>query len=219
MRIVLLGAPGAGKGTQAGLLAEHFGIPQISTGDMLRAARRAGTPLGRQVQEVMDAGQLVSNDIIIALVKERLQKPDCQRGFILDGFPRTILQGEALRDADIHLDWAVLIDVNEEELVRRLSGRRVHPPSGRIYHVDYSPPKREGIDDQSGEPLVQRDDDREDTVRERLAVYHQQTEPLVAFYQDEKNTGRIRWARVGGQGPAEDVQQAILNLLSDIAAG
>ena len=215
MRIVLLGAPGAGKGTQAGFLAEHFDIPQVSTGDMLRAARRAGTPLGRQVQEVMDAGQLVSNDIIIALVKERLQKPDCQRGFILDGFPRTILQGEALREADIHLDWALLIHVDEEELVRRLSGRWVHLPSGRTYHVVSSPPKREGVDDQSGEPLVQRDDDREDTVRERLAVYHQQTEPLVAFYRGEESAGHIRLAIVDGQGPVGEVQHTILKLLSE----
>ncbi len=218
MRIVLLGAPGAGKGTQAGLLAERFAIPQISTGDMLRTARRAGTPLGQQVREVMDAGQLVSNDIIIALVKERLQSSDCQRGFILDGFPRTIPQGEALRDADIVLSWAVQVHVEEEELVRRLSGRRVHPPSGRTYHVLFNPPQREGLDDVSGEPLVQRDDDREDTVRERMGVYHRQTEPLLSFYREEERAGRIRLAIVDGQGPVEEVHNAILHLLGEQSA-
>ena len=218
MRVVLLGPPGAGKGTQANFLTERFGIPQISTGDMLRAACQAETPLGRQVQTVMDAGQLVPDATIIALVQERLQAADCRPGFLLDGFPRTIPQAEALRDTGIALDWALHLHVAEEELVRRLSGRRVHPASGRVYHILFNPPQCEGMDNLSGEPLVQRDDDREDTVRERLAVYHRQTEPLLAFYREEEHAGRIRLAIADGQGTTTDVRDAVLHLLQETSS-
>lgn len=183
MRIILLGPPGAGKGTQAKFITEKFGIPQISTGDMLRAAIKAGTELGKQVKAVMDAGDLVSDDLIINLVKERIAQPDCEKGCIFDGFPRTIPQAEALAEAGVDIDDVLEISVPDDEIVKRLSGRRSHPASGRVYHVVYNPPKTEGVDDETGEPLVQRDDDKEDVIRDRLATYHEQTELLVGFYQ------------------------------------
>src|SRR5215831_4039950 len=182
MRLILLGPPGAGKGTQAALIREHFGIPQISTGDMLRAAVKVGTPLGLAAKKVMDAGELVSDDIIMGLVRERLKQPDCRDGYLFDGFPRTIPQAEALRNSGVKLDYVVEIDVDEDEIVRRVSGRRVHPASGRNYHLTFNPPKVAGRDDVTGEPLIQRDDDREKTVKQRLQVYGQQTQPLVDYY-------------------------------------
>jgi len=183
MRIILLGAPGAGKGTQAEYLRDTYGIPQISTGDMLRAAVKEGSPLGQQVKSVMESGGLVTDDIIIALIRDRITQADCARGFLFDGFPRTIPQAQALVDAGIGIDVVLEIDVPDEEIVRRLSGRRVHPGSGRIYHIDNKPPKVPGKDDISGEALIQREDDKEATVRKRLDVYHSQTKPLVDFYQ------------------------------------
>jgi adenylate kinase len=182
MRLILLGPPGAGKGTQARYICERLGIPQISTGDMLRAAVAEGSALGRRAKQVMDAGQLVSDDLIIGLVKERIASPDCARGFLFDGFPRTLAQAEATRAAGVLIDAIVEIQVPDEEIVRRLSGRRIHPPSGRTYHLVFNPPRAAGRDDVTGEPLVQRDDDREDTVRARLAAYHAQTAVLSDFY-------------------------------------
>jgi adenylate kinase len=182
MRIILLGAPGSGKGTQAQFLTEKFAIPQISTGDMLRAAVREGTPLGLAAKQVMDAGGLVSDEIILGLIKERIAQDDCKNGFLLDGFPRTIAQAEGLTAMGIVLDHVVEIAVDDEEIIKRMSGRRVHPASGRSYHVVFNPPQQEGVDDVTGEPLIQRDDDTEATVRKRLDVYHQQTKPLVGFY-------------------------------------
>lgn len=182
MRLILLGPPGAGKGTQAAFLTQHFGIPQISTGDMLRAAVKAGTPLGIEAKKVMDAGGLVSDEIIIGLVQDRLKQPDCANGYLFDGFPRTIPQADALKSAGVKLDYVVEIEVPEEDIIERMSGRRVHQPSGRSYHVRFNPPKVEGKDDITGEDLIQRDDDREDTVRNRLNVYRQQTRPLVDYY-------------------------------------
>ncbi|MGH8709657.1 MAG: adenylate kinase [Burkholderiales bacterium] len=193
MRLILLGPPGAGKGTQAAFIREKFGIPQISTGDMLRAAVKAGTPLGQAAKKVMDAGQLVSDDIIIALVTERLKQPDCAKGYLFDGFPRTIPQADAMRAANVKLDHVLEIDVPDDEIIERMSGRRVHPASGRSYHVKFNPPKVEGRDDVTGEPLIQREDDREETVRERLRVYRRQTRPLVDYY--------IRWAAAGDRAP------------------
>lgn len=211
MRIILLGAPGAGKGTQAQFICEKYGIPQISTGDMLRAAVKAGTPLGLQAKEVMDRGELVSDDIIIGLVKERIKEDDCQSGFLFDGFPRTIPQAEAMVDAGVDIDHVLEIYVEDDEIVSRLSGRRVHPGSGRIYHIKYNPPKEEGKDDETGEPLVQRDDDQEETVRNRLAIYHEQTEPLVNFYKAlaEKAENAPKYSRVEGVGGMEDIKKAI----------
>lgn len=212
MRVILLGAPGAGKGTQAQFIMEKFGIPQISTGDMLRAAVKAGTPLGLEAKKVMDAGGLVSDDIIIGLVKERIQKDDCARGFLFDGFPRTIPQAQALVDAGVDIDYVVELDVDNEEIIERLSGRRVHPGSGRVYHVRNNPPKVEGKDDVTGEDLVQRDDDREDTVRKRLEVYQSQTRPLVDFYQSLAAQGgdkAPRYVRVPGIGTMDDIRQRI----------
>ena len=182
MRLILLGAPGAGKGTQAQFITEKYGIPQISTGDMLRAAVKAKTELGLKAKSVMDAGGLVSDDIIIGLVKQRIREPDCANGFLFDGFPRTIPQAEAMVEAGVDLDHVVEIAVDDDAIVARLSGRRVHPGSGRVYHVQHNPPQREGVDDETGEPLVQRDDDKEETVRKRLEIYHSQTSPLVRFY-------------------------------------
>jgi adenylate kinase len=192
MRLILLGGPGAGKGTQAGFIKEQFGIPQISTGEMLRAAVREGTPLGRAAQKVMEAGGLVPDDIIIQLVKERIGRPDCAKGFLFDGFPRTIPQAQAMRDAGVAIDYVIEIDVDDEEIIRRISGRRVHPPSGRTYHIVFNPPRTPDRDDVTGESLIQREDDREETVRKRLAVYHEQTEPLIEYY--------ARWAASGEPG-------------------
>ncbi len=218
MRVILLGAPGAGKGTQAQAICEHFDIPQISTGDMLRAAVKAGTSLGKQVEEVMSSGALVSDDLIIALVKERIEDPDCVNGFLFDGFPRTIPQAEALKDTGIRIDHVLNIDVDDEEIVRRLSGRRIHEASGRVYHIDYQPPKVPDTDDITGEALVQREDDQEDTVRKRLSVYHDQTEPLVKYYQDwfaaDPDTAP-KYHRVAGIGDMSDIQRRILESLSD----
>ena len=211
MRIILLGAPGAGKGTQAQFIKEKYNIPQISTGDMLRAAVKAGTEMGLQAKKKMDAGELVSDDIIIGIVKERVKEDDCQNGYLLDGFPRTIPQADAMRDNNIDVDYVVEIDV------KRLSGRRVHPDSGRVYHVTYNPPKEEGKDDETGEPLIQRDDDKEDTVRRRLAVYEDQTRPLVAYYSEwaEKDSEKApEYVSVPGVGSVESIRDAIFTGLS-----
>lgn len=216
MRLILLGPPGAGKGTQAGFLTKHFGIPQISTGDMLRAAVKAGTPLGLQAKKVMDSGALVSDDIIIGLVKDRLQSPDCQSGYLFDGFPRTIPQAQALQDAAVKLDYVVEIDVPEEDIIERMSGRRVHPASGRTYHIKFNPPKSPDVDDETGEPLVQRDDDKEETVRHRLAVYREQTRPLVDFYSGiaTREPSAARYRKISGVGTVDEIHQRLLQALS-----
>lgn len=210
MKVILIGPPGAGKGTQAQFICEAFDIPQISTGDMLRSAVQQGSPLGQRVKAVMDSGALVSDDIIIELVEERIADEDCAAGFLFDGFPRTIPQAEALGEAGIGIDFVVEITVPDEEIVKRMSGRRVHPESGRVYHVDFNPPKVAGIDDETGEDLIQRDDDREETVRERLAVYHQQTHPLVDYYQKKAKGNELRYVRVDGQGDVREVHERIL---------
>lgn len=217
MRLILLGPPGAGKGTQAARICEKYGIPQISTGDMLRAAVKAGTPLGLAVKKVIDAGRLVSDDIIVGLVKERLKQPDCANGYLFDGFPRTIPQAEAMKSAQVGIDYVLEIDVPDEEIIARMSGRRVHPASGRTYHVRYNPPKRDGRDDQTGEPLVQRDDDREHTVRERLEVYRAQTRPLIDYYGTCAASGDLhapKYRRISGSGSVEDVAARALAALT-----
>ncbi len=214
MRIILLGAPGAGKGTQAKFITEKYGIPQISTGDMLRAAVKAGTPLGKKVQSIMASGGLVSDDIIIALVKERIAQDDCSNGFLFDGFPRTIPQAEALVDEGVDIDHVVEIHVEDEEIVSRLSGRRVHEASGRVYHLSYNPPKQDGVDDETGDPLIQRNDDKEETVRKRLQVYHEQTAPLVSFYQQRsKVDNSITYTRVIGKGSMKEISDKIFSAL------
>ena len=217
MRMILLGPPGAGKGTQATFLTKHFGIPQISTGDMLRAAVKAGTLLGLAAKKVMDAGKLVSDDIIIGLVKERLTQPDCAKGYLFDGFPRTIPQAEALRDAGVHIDFVLEIDVPAEDIITRMSGRRAHLASGRTYHVKFNPPKVEGKDDVTGETLVQRDDDREETVRKRLEVYLAQTRPLEEFYGRWAGIDPVKapkFVRISGQGGVEDIRDRAIKALS-----
>ncbi|MGN0921255.1 MAG: adenylate kinase [Cellvibrio sp.] len=216
MKVILLGAPGAGKGTQAKLIMERFGIPQISTGDMLRAAVKAGTPLGLQAKDIMAAGGLVSDDLIIALVKERITEADCAKGFLFDGFPRTIPQAEALLDADVEIDHVIEIYVPDEEIVERISGRRVHEASGRIYHVVHSAPKVEGLDDETGEPLVQRPDDQEETVRKRLAIYHDQTEPLVSFYKNLQATkaNAPKYSQINGVGSVDSIREQLFSVLS-----
>lgn len=217
MKVILLGAPGAGKGTQAQLIMEKFGIPQISTGDMLRAAVKAGTTLGLQAKDIMASGGLVSDDLIIALVKERITQSDCVSGFLFDGFPRTIPQAEALQEAGIAIDHVIEIDVADEEIVARLSGRRVHEASGRVYHVLYNAPKVADHDDVTGEPLVQRPDDSEETVRKRLGVYHSQTKPLVGFYQSLASSGvkgAPKYTCVKGVGTVDSIRQQLLNVLS-----
>lgn len=217
MRLILLGPPGAGKGTQAAFIREHFRIPQVSTGDMLRAAVKAGTPLGIAAKKVMDAGQLVSDEIIIGLVKERLKHVDCNDGYLFDGFPRTIPQAEAIRVSGVDLDFVLEIDVDHEEIIRRLSGRRVHPASGRNYHLIYNPPKMSGRDDLTGEPLVQRDDDKEETVRRRLDVYERQTRPLVDYYSKWAAQGdprAPRYRKISGKGSVEDISARILAALN-----
>jgi len=214
MRMILLGPPGAGKGTQAKFLCETYGIPQISTGDMLRAAVSAGTELGKRVKAVMDSGALVSDDIIIELVQERIAEPDCANGFLFDGFPRTIPQAEALDAAGVVIDAVVEIQVPAEDIVRRMSGRRVHPASGRVYHVEFNPPREAGKDDDTGEALIQRDDDQENTVRERLEVYHKQTHPLVEFYHDKATNSGLRFAEVDGRGDMKEVHQRIVTALA-----
>lgn len=214
MRLILLGAPGAGKGTQAQFITEKYGIPQISTGDMLRAAVKAQTELGLKAKEVMDAGGLVSDDIIIGLVKERITEDDCANGFLFDGFPRTIPQAEAMVEAGVAIDHVVEIAVADEEIVARLSGRRVHPGSGRVYHVQHNPPKVDGIDDESGEPLVQRDDDQEETVRKRLEIYHSQTSPLVDFYQSMTGSQAPVYHSVAGVGSVDDIRAKVFDSLA-----
>jgi len=215
MRVILLGAPGAGKGTQAQFIMTTFGIPQISTGDMLRAAVKAGSALGLQVKEVMASGGLVTDDIIIALVKERITQADCAKGFLFDGFPRTIPQAQAMVDAGIAIDVVVEIAVEDEEIVKRLSGRRVHLDSGRIYHTIFNPPARENLDDLTGEPLIQRDDDKEETIRKRLQVYHQQTKPLVDFYKNLQSGGSaVKVEQLNGAVDVEIVRAEITRLLN-----
>lgn len=218
MRLILLGAPGAGKGTQANFLKEHFSIPQISTGDMLRSAVKAGTPLGIAAKQVMDAGGLVSDDIIIGLVKDRLSEADCARGYLFDGFPRTIPQADALKQAQVTLDFVIEIDVPEEEIIQRMSGRRVHLASGRSYHILFNPPKVSGKDDITGEPLVQREDDTEATVRHRLSVYQRQTQPLVSYYAQWTASGDPKapqYRKISGMGSVEDIRQRLMHALSN----
>ena len=210
MRLILLGAPGAGKGTQAQFICEGFSIPQISTGDMLRSAVKAKTDLGLQAKAVMDSGGLISDEVIIGLVKDRITKSDCANGFLFDGFPRTIPQAQAMVDSGVVIDHVVEIAVEDAEIVARLSGRRVHPGSGRVYHVDYNPPQTEGVDDDTGDSLVQRDDDSEKTVRKRLKIYHDQTSPLINFYQNMKGELAPQYHRIEGQGSVEDIRQALL---------
>ena len=215
MRLILLGGPGAGKGTQAGYIKEKFGIPQISTGDMLRAAVKAGTPLGLQAKQIMDSGGLVSDDIIIGLVKDRIAEPDCAKGFLFDGFPRTIPQADAMKDAGVKIDYVVEIAVDDAEIIKRMSGRRVHVASGRTYHVVFNPPKVEGKDDETGEPLIQRDDDKEETVKKRLDVYHAQTEPLVKYYSDwaAQEKAAPKYVKIPGIGKVEEIRDRIFAAL------
>ena len=210
MRIILLGPPGAGKGTQAQFICEQFRIPQISTGDMLRAAVAAGSPLGEQAKAIMESGGLVSDDIIVGLVKERIEEVDCIDGCLFDGFPRTIPQAQAMVDEQIGIDHVLEIAVSDEEIINRLSGRRVHPGSGRIYHVEYNPPKQAGVDDQTGEALIQRDDDSEQTVRNRLGVYHDQTRPLVDFYRELEG---VEYHQLDGVGAVNDITRHIMSVL------
>ena len=217
MRLILLGAPGAGKGTQAAFICKQYGIPQISTGDMLRAAVKAGTPLGQQADAVMKSGGLVSDDLIIALVKERLAQPDCAGGFLFDGFPRTIPQADAMKAAGVKLDYVLEIDVPFDAIIERMSGRRSHPASGRTYHVKFNPPMVEGVDDVTGEPLVQRDDDKEETVKKRLEVYSAQTRPLVDYYSQWAATGDAaapKYRRIEGLGSVDDITRRALTALS-----
>lgn len=211
MRLILLGGPGAGKGTQAQFISDKFNIPQISTGDMLRSAVKAGTPLGLEAKKVMDTGQLVSDDIIMGLVRERIQQPDCSNGYLFDGFPRTLVQAEAMKNEGIGVDFVVEIAVSDEEIIKRMSGRRVHMASGRTYHVEFNPPKEQDKDDVTGEPLIQRDDDKEDTVRERLAVYHEQTKPLIKYYSEQAETepSAPQYIRVEGIGSVEEIRDRI----------
>lgn len=216
MRILLLGLPGAGKGTQAQFLIARYGIPQISTGDMLRSAIKAGTPLGKQAKKYMDRGELVPDPLVIELVKDRVKEPDCARGFIIDGFPRNIAQAEALRDAGIDIDFVIEVEVDDQEILRRMSGRRVHPGSGRSYHVEFNPPTTPGIDDVTGEPLVQRPDDNEATVRKRIQTYHSQTKPLVNYYLAWAASGDPRaphYVNIYGQGTVEHIRDKIFAAL------
>ncbi|GMR08915.1 MAG: adenylate kinase [Gammaproteobacteria bacterium] len=217
MRLILLGGPGAGKGTQAGYITARYNIPQISTGDMLRAAVKAGTPLGLEARKIMDAGGLVSDEIILGLVKERLQESDCANGYLLDGFPRTIPQAEAMKEMGINVEYVVEIDVADGEIIKRMSGRRVHLESGRTYHIIYNPPKVEGKDNETGEDLIQRDDDQEDTVKKRLEVYHEQTEPLISFYSDWASSGEDNapdYVKINGIGGVEDIRDQIFSGLN-----
>jgi len=214
MRAILLGGPGAGKGTQADYICEIYAIPRISTGDMLRAAESAGTSLGLEAKKVMDAGRLVSDDIILALIAERLQRADCEAGFLFDGFPRTIPQAEGLAQAGVGIDRVIEIVVDDEEIVRRISGRRIHPGSGRSYHIEFNPPRVPGKDDQTGEELIQRDDDVESTVRERIRVYHDQTKPLVGYYQGVASlSDELKVVCVDGVGDVDEVKKRILDAL------
>ena len=217
MRLILLGGPGAGKGTQATFLTEKFGIPQISTGDMLRAAVKAGTPLGLEAKKIMDKGGLISDDIITGLVKDRVAQSDCENGYLLDGFPRTIPQADAMRELSIDVDYVVEINVDDNEIIKRMSGRRAHLASGRTYHVIYNPPKQEGIDDVTGEELVQREDDKEETVKKRLSIYHEQTEPLIEYYQtysQSDESSAPKYVKIEGVGSVEDIRESIFSALS-----
>jgi adenylate kinase len=219
MRLILLGGPGAGKGTQANLIKENYQIPQISTGDMLRAALKEGTELGLKAKEYMDAGKLVPDDVIIGLVKERIKAPDCEKGFLFDGFPRTIPQADALKEAGVPVEAVVDINVPDGEIIKRMGGRRVHLASGRTYHIIFNPPKEEGKDDVSGEPLIQRDDDQEETVRKRLDVYHAQTEPLIDYYKDWEKSGESvapKYIRVEGVGKVEEIRDQIYAALDNL---
>ena len=216
MRLILLGAPGAGKGTQAAAATQKFGIPQISTGDMLRAAVKAGTPLGLQAKKFMDAGALVPDDVIIGLVKERIKQPDCAQGFLFDGFPRTIPQADAMRDAGVDIDYVVEMDVDDAEIIKRLSGRRVHPGSGRTYHIHFNKPTVAGKDDATGEDLIQRDDDKEDTVRKRLQVYHDQTKQLIDYYSNwaKKGNGHApQYRKISGTGSVDEIRDRLFAAL------
>ncbi len=217
MRLILLGGPGAGKGTQANYIKEKYGIPQISTGDMLRAAVKAKTSLGLAAKKIMDEGGLVSDDIIIGLVKDRIKEPDCTNGFLFDGFPRTIPQADAMKEAGVNIDYVVEIAVDDEEIIKRMSGRRAHLASGRTYHILYNPPKVDGKDDVTGEDLVQRDDDQEETVKKRLKVYHDQTEPLVAYYGKWADGGEAnapKYVRINGIGQVEEIRDAVFKALN-----
>ena len=219
MRLILLGGPGAGKGTQANLVKDRYQIPQISTGDMLRAALKEGTDLGLKAKAYMDAGKLVPDDVIIGLVKERIKEPDCESGFLFDGFPRTIPQADAMKEAGVPIEAVVDIDVPDEEIIKRMSGRRVHLASGRTYHIVFNPPKEEGKDDETGEPLIQRDDDQEETVRKRLEVYHAQTEPLVGYYQDWEKSGESaapQYIRIDGVGKVDQIRDQIFSALDGL---
>ena len=211
MRVILLGGPGAGKGTQANYIKERYNIPQISTGDMLRAHVKAGTELGVAAKKIMDEGGLVSDDIIMGMVKERITQDDCANGYLFDGFPRTIPQAEALKKAGVAVDAVVEIDVPDEEIIKRMSGRRVHVASGRTYHVVFNPPKEEGKDDVTGEALIQRDDDQEETVKARLKVYHDQTEPLIDFYSKEADAGNLKYVKINGIGKVDEIRDQIFN--------
>ncbi len=217
MRLILLGGPGAGKGTQATFITEKYGIPQISTGDMLRAAVKAGTPLGLEAKKIMDVGGLISDEIITGMVKDRVAEADCANGYLLDGFPRTIPQADAMREFSIDIDHVVEISVDDAEIIKRMSGRRAHLSSGRTYHVIYNPPKVEGVDDVTGEPLVQREDDKEETVKKRLDIYHEQTEPLIEYYQDFANSDAAEapsYTKIEGVGSVDDIRQSIFDALS-----
>ena len=219
MRLILLGGPGAGKRTQANLVKERYQIPQISTGDMLRAALKEGTELGLKAKEYMDAGKLVPDDVIIGLVKERIKEPDCESGFLFDGFPRTIPQADAMKEAGVPIEAVVDIDVPDGEIIKRMSGRRVHLASGRTYHIVFNPPKEEGKDDETGEPLIQRDDDKEETVRKRLDVYHAQTEPLVGYYKDWEKSGEKaapKYIRIDGVGKVDEIRDQIFAALDSL---
>lgn len=219
MRLILLGGPGAGKGTQANLIKEHYQIPQISTGDMLRAAVKAGTELGLKAKGYMDSGGLVPDDVIIGLVRERIKEPDCGKGFLFDGFPRTIPQADAMKEAGVPIDAVVDINVPDEEIIKRMSGRRAHLASGRTYHIIFNPPKAEGKDDVTGEPLVQRDDDKEDTVRKRLEVYHDQTEPLIDYYKNWESSGQAgapTYVRIEGVGKVEEIRDQVYSALDKL---
>ncbi len=213
MRIILLGGPGSGKGTQAQFITEKYNIPQISTGDMLRAAVREGTPLGVEAKKIMAAGGLVSDDIILGLIEQRIAQSDCANGFLFDGFPRTIAQAEGLQNMHVAIDYVIEIAVDDDEIVKRMSGRRVHPGSGRTYHIVFNPPKVDNVDDVTGEPLIQREDDQEETVRKRLAVYHQQTKPLVDFYAGLAKQGQVKFSSIPGVGSVDEITERIFAVL------
>lgn len=213
MKIILLGAPGSGKGTQARFICERYGIPQISTGDMLRAAVREGTEVGKKARQIMEAGELVPDAIILELIRDRIARPDCARGFLLDGFPRTLAQAEGLETMDVQIDSVIEIAVPDHEIVKRLSGRRIHPASGRVYHLLYNPPREDCKDDITGEPLIQRDDDREETVRRRLEVYRHQTASLTDFYRQRAQQGSVRFFSVSGLGGVEEIRGRIFQIL------